>query len=157
MLELGHAQVGDGDEVGCGSVAACSSFRLLQQSVHGLDEGVGSVVNHAAHHRIDVLDDRLGQLLKRLKSAASGPACPSAQADPRKLHVVARRSLRIDLAQRHLQSPRPRTLEARMLQPVHRIRLLDRPAFRVPAHPPHQTLDGLAVCRAKGKPAGNTC
>jgi hypothetical protein len=30
VLELGHAQVGDADEVGCGSVAPFGAFGLLQ-------------------------------------------------------------------------------------------------------------------------------
>ena len=37
MLELGHSQIGDGDEVGGGTEAARSAFGLLEQAVHGLD------------------------------------------------------------------------------------------------------------------------
>jgi hypothetical protein len=34
MLELGHSQVSDGDEVGCRSEAPRCTFGLLQQTVH---------------------------------------------------------------------------------------------------------------------------
>jgi len=36
VLELGHAQVGDSDEVAASPEAPCSTFGLLQQPVHGL-------------------------------------------------------------------------------------------------------------------------
>ena len=40
MLELGHAQVGNGDEVGCGSVASCGPLGLLHAAfeVESLDD-----------------------------------------------------------------------------------------------------------------------
>ena len=62
MLELGHAQVGDGDEVRCGAKAPRGAFGLLQQSVHSLDECIGAVVCHAAHDGIDALGR--GRLLR---------------------------------------------------------------------------------------------
>ncbi len=40
ILELGHAQVGDGDEVAHSPEAACCRLGLLQQAVHGLHIGV---------------------------------------------------------------------------------------------------------------------
>ena len=49
MGELAQAQVGDGDEVGGGSEAARRAFGLLHHPVHGLNEGVGAVIEHAAH------------------------------------------------------------------------------------------------------------
>ena len=49
MLELGHVQIGDGDEVGRRAEPARGALGLLQQTVHGLDEGVGSVVDHSPH------------------------------------------------------------------------------------------------------------
>ncbi len=50
VLELGHAQVGDGDEVRRGADAALG---LLEQSVHGLDEGIGAAVGHRPHPNND--------------------------------------------------------------------------------------------------------
>lgn len=137
MLELGHAQVGDGDEVRCCAEPASGALGLLQQTVHRLDEGVGSVVDHSPYDGLGALGNRARQLLERLEPATPGPAQPGAQVGPGELRIVAGRGPRIDLAQRHLQPPRPRTLQARMLQPVHRIRLLDRPAVGVLAHAPH--------------------
>ena len=49
VLELGHAQVGDGDEVLARPEAARGALGLLQQPVHRLDEGVAAVIDHAAH------------------------------------------------------------------------------------------------------------
>ena len=99
MLELGHAQVGDGDEVGRCAKAPCGALGLLQQAVHGLDEGVGSVVDHAPHDGLGALGDRAGQLLERLEPAARCPAQPSVQVSAGKQRVVAGRSPCVDLAQ----------------------------------------------------------
>ena len=44
MGELAQAQVGDGDEVGCRPKAAGRALGLLHQAVHGLDEGVATMV-----------------------------------------------------------------------------------------------------------------
>ncbi len=71
VLELGHSQVGDGDEVGCGSEAASGALGLLQQAVHSCDEGVRSVIDHSPHDGLGALSNRLGQLLERLKPAAA--------------------------------------------------------------------------------------
>jgi hypothetical protein len=54
MRQPAQSQVSNGDEVGRGSKSACSSFGLLHHPVHGLDEGVASVIEHAAHDRIEV-------------------------------------------------------------------------------------------------------
>ena len=78
MLELGHAQVGDGDEVRCGAKAARGALGLLQQTVHRLDEGVGSVVDHSPNDGLGALGDCPSQLLERLESASPGPAQPGA-------------------------------------------------------------------------------
>ena len=64
MLELGHAKVGDGDEVGRGAEAPCGALGLLKQTIHGLDEGVGSVVDYFPHDGLGARGDRLGQLLE---------------------------------------------------------------------------------------------
>lgn len=64
MGQLGHAKVCDGDEVACRSEASCGAFGLLQQAVHGFDEGIGSVVQHAADHASEVGLQGLGQFLK---------------------------------------------------------------------------------------------
>ena len=51
MLEPGHAQVRDGNEVSGGSESPGSSLGLLQQAVHGLHIGVAATVQHPAHDR----------------------------------------------------------------------------------------------------------
>ena len=79
MLELGHAKVGDGDEVGRGAEAPCGTLGLLKQAIHSLDEGVGSVVDHSPHDGLGERGNPLGQLLERLKPAVPGPAQPYVQ------------------------------------------------------------------------------
>ena len=83
------------------AVAARDAIGLLQQTVYWLDEGVGSIVGHAAHDRVGTFCDRSGQLLERLKPAALSPAESGVQVGPRELRIVARRDPRIDLAKRH--------------------------------------------------------
>ena len=66
MGEFAQTQVGDGDEVGGGSEAAGGALGLLEQAVHGFDEGVGAMVEHAAHDAVEVLlvaTGRQGQVL----------------------------------------------------------------------------------------------
>ena len=58
MRQLAQSQVGNGDEVGRVSKSACCSFGLLHHPVHGLDEGVAAVIEHAAHHRFEVRLER---------------------------------------------------------------------------------------------------
>ncbi len=79
VLELGHAQVGDGDEVLARPEAARGALGLLHLPVHGLDEGVGAVVDHAAHDRVEAVLDRGRQLLERLQPTAPGPTHPGSQ------------------------------------------------------------------------------
>lgn len=55
VLKLGHAQVGDGDEVAACPEAPSSALGLLQQPIHGLDEGVAAVNDHASDDRIEAL------------------------------------------------------------------------------------------------------
>ena len=79
MCELGHAQVSDGDEVVGRSEAAGGALGLLQQAVHGLDEGIGAVVHHAADHPGEVFAQGLCQLLERFQARAACPAQPGSQ------------------------------------------------------------------------------
>lgn len=55
VLKLGHAQVGDGDEVVACPEAPSRALGLLQQPIHGLDEGVATVNDHASDDRIEAL------------------------------------------------------------------------------------------------------
>ena len=55
MLELGHPQIRDGNEVGRCSEASGGALGLLQQAVHRLHIGITSVVQHAAHHPTQAL------------------------------------------------------------------------------------------------------
>ena len=73
MDELAQTQVGDGDEVDGGSEAASGALGLLEQAVHGRDEGVGAMVEPAAHDAVDVLLERGGQALEGVEPAAPGP------------------------------------------------------------------------------------
>jgi len=108
---LGHAQVGDSDEVAASPEAPCSTFGLLQQPVHGLDEGVAAVIHHPSDHRREALLERGGELLEGRQAAAPRPAQPSVEVRACLLDAVVQARSRVHLAQRHLQPPRPRTLE----------------------------------------------
>ena len=50
--------VGDGDEVRRRAKTPRGALGLLQQAVHVLDEGIRSVVGHAAHDRVGAFGDR---------------------------------------------------------------------------------------------------
>lgn len=66
--------------------------------------------------------------------------------------ITARHGIDIDHAQRHLQAPRPRTLERTTLQPVHRPGLLGAPTAGIAARMPHPNhLEQLAFT-SKGLP-----
>lgn len=73
VLELGHAQISDGDEVDGRLEAARGALGLLKRPVHGLDEGVGAVVDPAAHDGLKALGQREGELLERLRATAARP------------------------------------------------------------------------------------
>ncbi len=47
VCELAQAQIGDGDEVGCGPETARGALGLLHETVHGFDEGIAAVIQHA--------------------------------------------------------------------------------------------------------------
>lgn len=111
LLEFGHSQVSDGDEVARGSESASGALGLLQRAVHGLDKGVRAVVGHAAHDGVGAFGDRLGELLERVEPTASRPAQPRVQFSPSDLPIVARCGSRIDRAQRRLQPPCARALQ----------------------------------------------
>ena len=64
MLELGHPQVGDGDEVLHGAEASGCCFGLLQQPVHRLDVSIAVPIEHAAQHAIEAISQGLGQALE---------------------------------------------------------------------------------------------
>ena len=150
MLELGHTQVRDGDEVRGGSEASGSTLGLLQQAVHRLHVGVAAVIQHAAHHPIEALLQRSGQLLERIEPTVPGPAEPAQQIRFGLHGAVFLSCFGINRSQGHLQPPSPRTLERGALQPVHRVGLLDAPVLRVASHTPGQTLEQFALVVAQG-------
>jgi len=76
MRELAKTQEGDGNEVGCGSEAASSPLGLLHQTVHCLDESVGSMIEHAAHYGVEVFSQGCAEPLERLQPAAPSPRDP---------------------------------------------------------------------------------
>ena len=67
VLQLGHPQVRNGDEIGRRAEASGGPLGLLQQAVHRLDEGVRSVVGHSTNDRIGALADGRGQLLEGIE------------------------------------------------------------------------------------------
>ena len=150
MFKLGHAQVGHGDEVLDVAETSGGGLRLLEQSVHGFDVGVAAPVEHSAHDASEVLMQGDGQPLEGLQATATGPAEPFLHRAVCNLFAVARSCLLIGKAQRLLQAPGARTLQARALQPVHRFELGAGPARRVLAHAPQQLAQGLLAVRAHG-------
>ena len=54
MRKFAQPQVGDGDEVGGRSEAPGCAFGLLHQAIHGLDEGVATVIEHSAYDGIEM-------------------------------------------------------------------------------------------------------
>jgi len=62
------------------------------------------VVEHAAHHRVETLLDRGGQLLEGLERAAARAACPAAQFLRGLLCVVVLPGAGVDLAQRQARA-----------------------------------------------------
>ena len=150
MLELGHPQIRDGNEVGCRSEPSGGALGLLQQAVHRLHIGVTSVVQHAAHHPSQALLQSGGQFLEGIEPTAPGPADPAQQVRFGLLSAVVLRCFGVNRTQRHLQPPCPRTFKRRALQPVHGVGLLDAPALWVSSHAPSQTLEQLAVVIAQG-------
>ena len=143
MLELGHAQVGHGDEVLDVAEASGGGLRLLEQAVHRFDVGVAASVEHAAHDATEVRLQSEGQPLEGLQAAAARPAQPFAHGPLRDLLTVARGCIAIDQPQCLLQAPGARALQIRALQPVHRLELGMGPAHRVLAHPPQQLTQRL--------------
>ena len=109
MLELGHPQIRDGNEVGCRSKASGSTLGLLQQTVHGLHISIAAVVQHAAHHPIDALLERAGQLLERLEPTAPGPTDPAQQIRFCLCAAVFLGRLGVHRSKGHLQAPGART------------------------------------------------
>ncbi len=148
MLELGHAQVGHGDEVLDVAEASGGGLRLLKQAVHRFDVGVAASVEHAAHDATEVFFQREGQPFEGLQAAAARPAQPFAHGPLRDLLAIARRCIAIDQTQRLLQAPGTRALQVRALQPVHRLELGAGPAHRVLAHAPQQLTQRLLALRA---------
>ena len=71
MFELGHAQVGYGDEVLDVAEALGGGLRLLEQALHRFDVGVAASVEHAAHDATEVLLQGEGQPLEGLQAAAA--------------------------------------------------------------------------------------
>ena len=82
VLELGHAQISNGDEGrGC-SEAPRGALGLLQHAVHGFDKSIGPVISHASHDGVDTVGDRASQFLEWFQSAASGPTQPGLELPP---------------------------------------------------------------------------
>lgn len=152
VLELGHPQVGDGDEVLGRPKAPSGGLGLLQQAIHCLDEGIAAAVEHAPHHAVEALDQGQGQAFERFQPAAPRPGQPGPQCQPGRRLVVARHRVGVHSPQCLLQSPGPRALQVRALQPVHGIDLLAVPVLRVLAHGPEQAFDALPVIRPHSLP-----
>jgi hypothetical protein len=74
VLELGHTQIGNGNKVGCRPETSRRSLGLLQQAVHALHISIAAVIEHAAHHTVELRLQSLGQLLERLRTSFSNIA-----------------------------------------------------------------------------------
>lgn len=79
VLELGHVQVGDGHELGAGAETAGGALWLLQETIHGFDVGIATVVGHAPDNGVEASFEGGGELLGRLQPAAQRPAQPGRQ------------------------------------------------------------------------------
>ena len=89
VAQLGHPQVGDGDEVLGRAVSACRPLGLLKLPVHRLDEGVAPMVEHAAHDRVEALASKgLRQGLQKLSTTS-----PTALVDKRKARLQLRENM----------------------------------------------------------------
>lgn len=79
MLELGHTQVSDCDEVLDVSESSGGPLGLLEQAVHRFDIGVAAPVEHAAHHTAEVHFQGARQTLEGLQARAPCPIHPLVQ------------------------------------------------------------------------------
>jgi len=134
--ELAQSQVGDIDEVGCGPEAARGAFGLLHEAVHGFDECIAAVVEHAAHDGVEVRFQGCGQALEGGKAAAPHPRDPFLELDGGQAGLVVPTGTSEKLAQGHLQPSGARALEVGSLQPVHGGELHLAPAVGVCAASP---------------------
>ena len=89
MFELGHPQVGDGDEVLRRAEPARRALGLLQQAIHGLHVGVAALVQHPVDDPFNMRLQGSRQLFERLQPRARGPGQPALEAVTRQRLVVA--------------------------------------------------------------------
>jgi len=143
MLELGHAQVGNRDEVLGVTEASGGGFGLLKQPVHCFAVGVATPVEHAADDAAEVFFQGGRQALEWLEPRTSRPAHPLRQCAQGDRFAVAVARLTVHQPQGLLESPGPRALQVRALKQVHRVELRAGPAHRVQAHTPQQLAKGL--------------
>ena len=142
MLELGQAQLRNGDEVSARSEPFGRSLGVLQQPVHGLNECVATSLLHARDHPFKVRPERARQPLEGLQATSHRPADPALQ--PFWDHIRAVTVLHHfgHLALRHLQAPGPSILQIRVLQGVHCLHMSIRPGTHGACASPSSGCDG---------------
>lgn len=95
MFELGHAQVGHGDEVLCFAETSGGGVRLLEQAVRCFDVGIAAPVKHAAYEATEVRLQGDSQPLEGFQAAAARPTQPLLHRLLRDVLAVARPRLLI--------------------------------------------------------------
>lgn len=76
MLELGQAQIRNGDEVRARSEPACGALGVLQP-VHRLHKRIAAPLLHACDHALEVCLERARQPLEGLQARMHGPTDPT--------------------------------------------------------------------------------
>ncbi len=96
MRELARDQVGDGDEVAHGAVAARLGLGGLDLCIRRLDTPIGQSGVEGVEDAVPMGFDGLGEVLHRLEAAAPGPAVPACE---QRLGLLAGVGQAEDLAQ----------------------------------------------------------
>src|SRR5574337_854683 len=128
MLELGADEVTDGDQMFIGAIALGPRLGRLDASVDGFGEAVVQARPEVFDDTGQVLLHGAGQPFERCQPATLRPTDPSSQQG---LGVGEVDVLRKHLAQALFESPGPRGLQARSLQPMHLGDLRGRPVRRI--------------------------
>ena len=137
MLELAADQKADGDQMGVGAVALGTRFGRLNASVDRFGKAVAQAVGEVLQDALQVLLYRGAQTFEgRQWTVVPGPANPARQ-HRRGGGVIG--ALFEHAAQRLLDLPGARGLQARALQPVHLGDLRVGPVRRVLQRAPPKT------------------
>ncbi len=84
MLELGHPEVGDGDEMLRRAETVCCVLGLLQQAIHGFHAGVAALVQHS----VSRLQDATSEFVQVHSPAFRPPTWAARRLDQRERIMV---------------------------------------------------------------------